>query len=207
MRPAAGTRRTVVKRAGFGFRQRNQFGHRFHRHRRMQHQHERLRGDQTDGRKILYRIVRHDFFEQLWIDDDGGIGGYQQRVPVGVGAGDDIGADVAVAAGAIVDDEGLFQITSQFGGQRARHQITAAARRKRINNTHRFVRIVLLCLHTAGQRNAGCGEYAVCQCFHFLFPPVLIVTRPPLSHARFLPLALLPSAFFPTIAAGAILRG
>src|SRR3954467_3339884 len=55
---AAIARRCVVDRAGLRLRQLDEFGRALRRHRGMDHQHERHRADERDGREILRSVVR-----------------------------------------------------------------------------------------------------------------------------------------------------
>ena len=69
---------------------------------------------------------------------------HQDRVAVGLGAGDDGGADIAVAAALVVDDHLHAQLLAQQVGIESCHQIGAAARRGRHHHGDRLVGIVRL---------------------------------------------------------------
>jgi hypothetical protein len=70
----------------------------------MHDEHERERGELRDRGKILDRVIRE--FLQTGSDRKADRGD-EQRVPVGRGLGDGVGADRAAAAGTIVDDDGV----------------------------------------------------------------------------------------------------
>ena len=73
----------------------------------------------------------------------GGGGDGQQGVAVGIGFGDDLGADIAAGAGAVVDDDRLAPFARQPIGDDARHDIGGAAGGKRHDEFHRARRIIL----------------------------------------------------------------
>ena len=58
----------------------------------------------------------------------------EQRIAVGLGAGDDLRADLAGGAGLGLDHHRLLEDRLQLGRERPRHQFVGAARRKRIDD-------------------------------------------------------------------------
>ena len=58
----------------------------------------------------------------------------EQRIAVGLGAGDELRADLAGGAGLGLDHEGCLRIGSSIRCERARHQLGGAARRERIDD-------------------------------------------------------------------------
>ncbi len=67
----------------------------------------------------------------------------QQRVAVGIGLGDDFGADIAAGAGVVLDDHRLPPFARQPIGDDARHDVGGAAGRKRHHDLDRVRRIIL----------------------------------------------------------------
>jgi hypothetical protein len=69
---------------------------------------------------------------------------HQERVAVGLGAGDDRRADIAVAAAFAIDDHLLAELLRQEVGVEAGDQVGAAARRRRHHHGDRLVGIASL---------------------------------------------------------------
>ena len=70
----------------------------------MHHQHVRHAGDQDHRREVLHVVVGH-LRVQAGVDRVGADGAHQQRVAVGCALGDELAADVAAGARAVVDDD------------------------------------------------------------------------------------------------------
>ena len=75
----------------------------------MRDQDQRQRGHFGNWRKVLDRIERQ-FVVDRRIDDHSGVEGHHQCVAVGVRLGDDIGADIAGGAGAVIHQYLLAEI-------------------------------------------------------------------------------------------------
>ena len=99
----------------------------FHRQRRVHHQHDRDRSELGDRREILDRVVGR--LLQAGVDREGD-GGDQQRVTVGRGLGDDVGADRAAAARPVVNDGGLAPTVVHALRDQARHASRWCRRRR-----------------------------------------------------------------------------
>ena len=109
----------------------NELAERAHRQRWVYDQSLRADAKTGDGHKIFDRVVR-----QLAVGvrrgDEGGVGGHQQRVAIGRGSGDVLGADLAGAAARLVLDH--YLLTPGLREplcQRAADYIGDAAGRKR----------------------------------------------------------------------------
>jgi hypothetical protein len=74
----------------------------------------------------------------------------QQRMPVGRGLGDLIGADRAAAAADIFDDKALPHGFGQAIGDQPRQQVRGGAGRKRHHDPHRAARVLRLRPQHAG---------------------------------------------------------
>jgi len=66
----------------------------------------------------------------------------EQRVAVGFGAIDRLGADIAAGAAAVLDHERLAQMLLEAGGENSRHGIDAAAGGHADDDFHRSIGIV-----------------------------------------------------------------
>jgi hypothetical protein len=66
-----------------------------------------------------------------WIHDERAVDRHQQRVAVGRGLRDDLGADDGVGARPVVDDDLLAQIFAHLLADEAAEEIGGAARRER----------------------------------------------------------------------------
>jgi hypothetical protein len=83
-------------------------------------------GEEADGLEAGER-VKAGVLEQRWRRGDADVV-RQQRVAVGRGAGDGLGADVAAAAADVLDGHGLVQLAPQGVGEDPRDDVAAAAR-------------------------------------------------------------------------------
>ena len=81
--------------------------------------------DLGDRREILDRVVGH--LAQRRVDAVRRDVAEQQRVAVGRGPGDELGADRAVGAGLVLDDHRLLQPLVELLRDDARHGVVAAA--------------------------------------------------------------------------------
>src|SRR5262245_45260803 len=102
----------------------------------MSHQYEGGAADVRDGREVPHRIERQ-LRIGAWIDGDRAGRRRDQRIAIGLGFGAYFGADHARRAGAIVDDETLFQALAHLLEQRAHDDIETAPWRKRIDDPYR----------------------------------------------------------------------
>jgi hypothetical protein len=107
----------------------------------------RRHADLRDRREIAHRVVRH-VAVQPRIDGVGGYRRHQQRVAVGRGLGDLIGADVAARAHAVLHHELLPQEVSHLGAHDARDDVGRTAGGERYDDANRLGRIVVLGLRT-----------------------------------------------------------
>jgi hypothetical protein len=82
---------------------------------------------QRDRRKILERIVGELAVEER-IHDERAVDRHQQRVAIGRGLGDGLGADDGVGARPVVDDDLLAQIFAHLLAHEAAEEIGGAAR-------------------------------------------------------------------------------
>ena len=133
MRDAAEPYRRIIQNAGLRFRQREQLTHVLHRQLRRHRQRIGHDADHRDRREILDRIV-----DQLGVDDGVGDvrGGrrHAERVAVGRGLGDRIGADGAAGAGAVLDHDGLPEPFAELGGDQPSDHVDRRPRRQRDNH-------------------------------------------------------------------------
>ncbi len=103
----AEARHAVVELAGIGARVGDELRQRARRHLRIGEQHQRHVGELGDRRQRRQRIERH--LHQELVDDEVVGRGDQDRVAVGLGARDFLGADVAGRAGLGLDHELLAE--------------------------------------------------------------------------------------------------
>ena len=73
----------------------------------MDHERDRAGRNLDDRRETLLRVVRQAL-EEAGVHDER-VGGHEQGVAVGRGAGDLLGADVAAGARLVLDDDGCPQ--------------------------------------------------------------------------------------------------
>ena len=99
-----------------------------HRHRRMHEQQVGDLGDDDDRREVLRRRER-----QVRVERRRGRHraerALHERVAVRRGLGDEVGADVAAAARAVLDHEGLAELVGEDLRRKSRDQVRRAARR------------------------------------------------------------------------------
>src|SRR5262249_42026298 len=80
------------------------------------------------------------------------------RVAVGRRLGDGGGPDIAVGAGAVVDDERLPELVEQLGTDAAGQKVDAAAGLGRRHQRHRFTRPALRRGHRRREQRGSAGE-------------------------------------------------
>jgi len=115
------------------------------------HQHFRNLGDQRDGLQVLERVVGDLFHaradgERAGADDADGAA-VRRRF------GDDVGAEYAALAGAVVDDDGLLENFRHALADDAGDDVVGAARRERHDQPNGLVRIILR--HGGGRAQQG----------------------------------------------------
>jgi hypothetical protein len=141
MREAAAAGRGVQDLVGSRPRERNEFLDRLHRQRWMHYEQTSLRREQAHADEILERVIR-----QLLVDvrvADVGRGMDHEGVAVGLGLGDQFGADGARSAGPVVDDELLSSRLGDFLENDAPHDVGEAAARPWCYHAHRLAGIDL----------------------------------------------------------------
>ena len=117
----------------------------------------------ANGREIAHRIVGHLLVEAR-IDGVGRHRRHQQRVAVGRGFCDHIGADVAARAHLVLDDELLAEKLAHTRAHDARDRIGRTAGGKRNHHADRSRRIFLVGLRVCPDKREGhqqCGEFGV----------------------------------------------
>ena len=137
----AGARRSISQFAGPGLGERDQFRHRLRRQARMRHQQHRGSADQGDRREILQEIEW-----QLLVRMDGErqeARAAQQRVAVRRRLCDRVGADDTAGARAAFDQNRLAEPCLQVLPDRSGQCVRRAARRERIDDFDRPVRVIL----------------------------------------------------------------
>ena len=120
--------RSVIHRIGHFLRTIDEFRDRLHLQRFAQHQHMRDHGDARDRRKVRHAVIRA-VFQKALIGCVRLVGAEDQRMAVGIGAGDRHGSDRAGAAAAIVDCDRLAEIGRRLIGVKPRHGIDRSAGR------------------------------------------------------------------------------
>ena len=104
--------------------------HALRRHRRMDDQQAFGLEHQRDRREIAHRVVGHRG-KEADVDGVGAEAARDQRVAVGRGLGDRVGADVAPGAGAVLDQHRLSPALGHACADEARIEVGDAARRER----------------------------------------------------------------------------
>ena len=122
----ADTRRAVVQFAGLAFGERYELLHGFDAKLRIDHHDVRIGGGHRDRREILQRIVRQLFIDGGVDRDRSGLA-EQQRVAVGLGFVDEIGADDRTGTAAVLDHDRLPDRLADPFGNDARDRVGAAA--------------------------------------------------------------------------------
>ena len=118
--------RAALQLAGPRLRIGDELRQRLHRQLRADDQHLRRAETQADRGEILRRIVGHPLHDQR-VDGQRAVRAQQQRVPVRLGPGDDLGADIAAGACAVLDDDRLAEAFRHAGDQHARQGVEVAA--------------------------------------------------------------------------------
>jgi hypothetical protein len=145
---------------------RHQFGHRLRRIGGVDDEHVGHQRDRRDRREVLLEVVG-----QLLVDagrDRVVHRADQQRVAVGFGLRDVVGAERRARPGLAFDDHRLAEARLQLVGQRARQHVGGAAGRERHDQRDRLVGPRL------GERTAGGqggGERQVLEAALHLKPP------------------------------------
>ncbi len=142
VRRAARTRRSVVKLAGFGARQRDQLGDAARRQRGVHVQAEVHVDDLGDRSEVAHRIDAHPGI-QVRVDAEIAQRSHEQRVAVGGRFCRDFRADHSARAGAVFHDGLPAPKFTEVLGENACDDIGAAACRKGDDDTHRFRRKAL----------------------------------------------------------------
>jgi hypothetical protein len=121
----------------------------------MHDQHQPRGRELRDRREIVDRVVGQ--LRQQRRVDRVLVVGHEQRVAVGVGLRGQLGCKHAGRAGAVIDDELLFQVLRQPRAEKPREKVCRAARRRRREEAYRarwIVRDVVLGLRHCRR---GCG--------------------------------------------------
>jgi hypothetical protein len=130
----------ITERIRFVFGERDQVLDRFHRQRGMHDQDAGDDGDHGHRGEILADIVRQVFHQA---DVDGVAGRAQQQgVAVGGGLGDDVRAEYAAGAGAVVDQDALAQCLGESRRQGARGDVHRSAGGKGHDEAYRLVWVI-----------------------------------------------------------------
>ena len=95
---------------------------------RIDDQRERHGGHKPDRRKVLHGIVRQFLVERL-VDGKRGRGRHQQRVAVGLGLCDLVGAERRAGARLVLDNDGRVKPALELVGDQPAEKIGGAARR------------------------------------------------------------------------------
>ena len=103
----------------------------------MDDQHTAAGDGQSNGRKILERVVTQ-FLDEEAVDAEIADRAQHQRVAVRRRLRGELRSDAAVCAGAVIDDHRLPDGFAQFGRNEARDGIDSAAGRLRCDQAYRF---------------------------------------------------------------------
>ncbi len=164
--------RAVGELAGIGLGVGDQVGDRLHRQVVVDQEDRGHRERRRDRRQVLQRIERQRL--QAGQDGDGGIARPHQRVAVGGGLGDLVGADGARIAGDVLDDHRLAPGLGEFLREHAAGDVGGAAGGEAHDQPHRLLRPRGLgkgC-GTGRQRDEHEGERQRANDTIHLFPPV-----------------------------------
>jgi hypothetical protein len=118
-----------------GLRNGDELGHCSDIQRRVHRQDQRLARELDHRHQVFHRI------EVQFVDlgaGGQGVGGGEDGVAVARLLGDEVGADVAVGAGAILDQEGLSEILRQPLAEEAGDEVERASGREGDDDAHRF---------------------------------------------------------------------
>ena len=138
----AGRARAERERAGLRPRVVDQLAHRLHRQRGVDDEDVRHLRDQRHRHEVLLRVVR-DLRVQARVDRVRAHRAHQQRVAVAGRLGDEVRADAAARAGAVVDDDRLAPRLLQLLRDAAAHDVERPAGRERHHEADRLGRIGL----------------------------------------------------------------
>ena len=116
--------------------------HRLDRQAWIDRQEELVRRHARDRQQVLEHVDRHRRID-MRIDGDQAVGGHDQRVAVGLGVGGHFSGDIAVGAGAVLDEERLPHRLGQALRQEPRGDVGRPARRDRHQHLDRPRRILL----------------------------------------------------------------
>ena len=166
MRVRADAIGAVVHRAGLGLGERDQFLCAVRLHRRVHHQHRRAAAQHHDRGEVLRTVGQ---LAEVRVGRDGRIRCDEQGKPIGRRARHRLGADGAVAARAVVDDDGLTDLLGQSLRHDARHRVGDAAGRGRHDQPHLAVRIGLRVCRATGDGEGGqqrAGAERLCERQH-----------------------------------------
>ncbi len=125
---AARSRRAVGERAGVALAERHQRGQRLHRNRGMAAPDVGAQHAARHGREVALSVVRQVPLE-AGIDHERRSGGEEQRIAVGRGFRNDLGADHAACSGPVVHHEALLERIHERRSQQPRKTVAAPARR------------------------------------------------------------------------------
>ena len=167
------------QRAGTRFGEGNQVTHRFGRHRRMHRQRVIETRDQRHRREITHRIVA-----DLRIDHRADRQRHRaadiERITVGRRLRRHLGADGRTGATAIIDHDLHAEILAELLRNHARHEVGAAGRRPRHDQSHWFRGIILRgCAggqYGAAQRDYKRRDFDDRHCSHSGFTPAILTT-------------------------------
>ena len=159
MAAAAEPRRAEIQRALEIFCPLDEFFHRLHRRRWIDHEHQARCRQLRNRCEVVHRVVG-----QLWIHrriDGVLMVRHEQRVAVGWRIGNDFRSDHTRGAGAVIDNDLLFQRLGEFGADETREDVRGAAGCCRGDQSDRSVGITVLrqhrqCRHQH-QHNSACG--------------------------------------------------
>ena len=152
---AADAERGIVDLARIGLGIGDEFGKRFGRDRRIDHQHIGRRERADDRRDVLLNIEREVLIERGI--DRVGHRHRQERVAVGRSAGDDLGGKIAAGARPVVDDEFLAELLPERRGNQAHVGVGRGAGREADDDAHRPRRIVVRLGNARDGRERGSG--------------------------------------------------
>ena len=130
---------------------------RANRRRGVHHQHGRVEGDAGDADEVAQRVVRRRL--EMRIDGGDAGGGEIERVAVRRALGDELGADRAVGAGAVLHHDRLAERRAQLVGEEPRHEVGGAARREADHQLDRAGGVVL-----RGGRRIRCSDAEAREC-------------------------------------------
>ena len=128
MRRRAVAGRGGIELAGLRLGELDQFLDGLDRQLRIGRQNQRVLAGQNDGLEIAQRLVAKRRIERQ-VGRQRRIGGYEQRVAVGGGLGDKLGANAAAGAGTIDDDDRLSPCGGESRAERAGQKVDSPSGR------------------------------------------------------------------------------